>query len=243
MACPQGLLQPEAWPGRVEPAPMGPCLLQVGKSGGEAEAPQCGEGPDQLLNPGPVRLEAKVRDASSPHKSPGHVQDHEPQALGLRLGQLAGQAQALGPGEEILGDGHHLDPDCVVGKFMEGEVAQPRVLGTADAVLHPGMAAVACLQVGEVVVDRVGEEDLVAPPSGSKRVKWAPGCGSSRRQMARVPSGQAERSSRSVSSATPAPPRRAQSWSMASTHASGGTSRMASCMFSVTSKPTEYSIP
>src|SRR5205823_11008306 len=78
MACPQGLLQPEAWPGRVEPAPMGPCLLQVGKSGGEAEAPQCGEGPDQLLNPGPVRLEAKVRDASSPHKSPGHVQDHEP---------------------------------------------------------------------------------------------------------------------------------------------------------------------
>jgi hypothetical protein len=34
---------------------------------------QHGEGPDQLLRPGPVRLKAKVRAASSPHQAPGHV--------------------------------------------------------------------------------------------------------------------------------------------------------------------------
>src|SRR5206468_8163166 len=65
-------------------------------SGGEAKATQRGECPDQLRCPRPVRLKAKVRDATSPHQAPGHVQDHEPQALGLGGGELALEAQALG---------------------------------------------------------------------------------------------------------------------------------------------------
>ena len=44
-------------------------------------------------------------------------------------------------------------------------------------------------------------------PSMSVKVSWAPGWGSSRRTMARVPSGQEDRSSRSVISATSAPSR------------------------------------
>src|SRR3984893_2697995 len=207
-------------------------------SGGEAEATQHGEGPDALLCPGRVRLEAKVRAAASPHQAPGHVQEHEPQALGLGGGELALEAQALGPGDEVLGDGHHLDPHGVVRELVEGEVAQPGVLGAADAVLHPGMAAVACLQVGEVVVGRVGEEDLVAPPlgieegemgTGMRFLPPADGPGALR------PGGKIEQTGQLGDSCSGPQP---AVLSMASTHAPGGTSRMATCTASVTSKPT-----
>src|SRR5207248_3653906 len=149
MACLQGCCRLKAGLSALNlPDRPGVCWwVRKGGSGGEAEATQHGEGPDQLLCPGPVRLEAKVRAASSPHQAPGHVQDHEPQAPGLGRGELALEAQALGPGEEILGDGHHLNPHGVVRELVEGEVAQPGVLGAEDAVFDPGMAAVSVLYV------------------------------------------------------------------------------------------------
>jgi len=65
------------------------------------------------------------------------VQQHEAQRLGLGLGQLAGQAQTLGPDDEVLGDQHDLQPHGVVGVLEEGKVGQPGVLAAADAVLDP----------------------------------------------------------------------------------------------------------
>jgi len=48
----------------------------------------------------------------------------------------------------------------------KGRLGQPGVLGIADAVLNPGMAPVAGLQIGDVGIGRVGDEDLVAPSLG-----------------------------------------------------------------------------
>lgn len=56
--------------------------------------------------------------------------------------------------------------------------------------------------------------------SASNRLCWAPGCSGSRRTISRVPSGQADRSTRSVTSATAAPGRSSPSWRSAGCHLS-----------------------
>ena len=91
------------------------------------------------------------------------------QSLGFGLGQFALEYQALGEGDEVLGQADQLDPAGVVGEVGEGQVAQPGVFGAADAVLDAGMAAVAGLEVGDVGVGRVGDEDLVAPAVRDQR--------------------------------------------------------------------------
>ena len=62
------------------------------------------------------------------------------------------EAEALGPGHEVLGDQHELQPGVVAHDVDAGQVAQPGVFGGADAVLDVGAVTVAQLQGGEVGV-------------------------------------------------------------------------------------------
>ncbi len=41
----------------------------------------------------------------------------------LGAGQLAGEQQPLGPGEQVVSDAHQREPDLVVGEVAEGQVA------------------------------------------------------------------------------------------------------------------------
>ena len=86
----------------------------------------------------------------------------------------------------------------------------------------------------ERFLDGVRNEDH-APPADIRRCfesaktivsnseSWAPGCGRSRRTISRVPSGHVDRSTKSVSSTTSAPSRRAPPASMAGCQQPVGT--------------------
>ena len=50
------------------------------------------------------------------------------------------------PGEQVAGQGDEFGPDLVVGRLVQGKVAQAGVLGAADAVLGAGSASVAKFQ-------------------------------------------------------------------------------------------------
>ena len=77
-------------------------------------------------------------------------------------------------------------------------------------------------------------------PSASLKESCAPGCGRSRRQIARVPSGQAESST--SSSATQAPSRGPPSLSSAGSQASCRTARHAAHTRSDSSNPTVWAM-
>ena len=77
------------------------------------------------------------------------MQKRVAQTLGLGLGEFALEDEALGEGDEVLGQADQLDPAGVVGEVAEGQVAQPGVFGATDAVLDAGVAAVARFEVGD----------------------------------------------------------------------------------------------
>ena len=110
-----------------------------------------------------------------------------------------------------LRDGQHrdLEPDLVGRRVVERQVAQPGVLGRADAVLDAGVAAVAQFEVGELAVGPpwavLVRNPVTRCPSASVNRSCAPGCGRSLRRISRVPAGQADRSTSPVASATQAP--------------------------------------
>jgi hypothetical protein len=56
---------------------------------------------------------------------------------------VGGQGQARGPGQQVCGECGDGQPDAVLVGVVEGEVAQAGVLGCADPVLDPGVAAMA----------------------------------------------------------------------------------------------------
>ena len=126
------------------------------------------------------------------------------QGLGFGHGQLAVQQQPLGPAGEVLGGKDQFQPDSVAAPQVEGRVARPVAL--AARMRSSTRARWRCrnskvLRSGWLV----GEEDLEACPSRSVKRSWAPGWASSRRQIARVPTGQEWRSIQPVSSPTSAP--------------------------------------
>ena len=71
---------------------------------------------------------------------------------------MAGQGEQLGPGEQVVGQGHDLAPDAVGGQALQGEGSQAGVLGAADAVLAPGPQPVADFEAWEPPSPRVGGE-------------------------------------------------------------------------------------
>ena len=84
---------------------------------------------------------------------------HQPGAdrPGLPLaGGVVGQGEHLGPGEDVVGQGHDLAPDAVGREALQGEAVESGVLGAADAVLAPGPQPVADFEVGEPPGARVG---------------------------------------------------------------------------------------
>ena len=71
---------------------------------------------------------------------------------------MVGEAELLGPGDEVLGEHHEPQTHLVVSKGLEGEVAQAAVLALADVVLDAGVPAVGQVELGNIVVGLVGEE-------------------------------------------------------------------------------------
>jgi hypothetical protein len=84
----------------------------------------------------------------------------------LSDGEFAVEAQLLGPGVEVLGDQHQLQPRFVAHEVLARQVAQAGVFGCPDAVLDVGPVTVPQLERGDVVVGLVGDEHLMAEPLG-----------------------------------------------------------------------------
>jgi hypothetical protein len=105
------------------------------------------------------------------------------------------------PGDQILAHEHELEPDRVGRERAERQVTQPAVLGAADRVLDAGALAVDLLEPRDPPAGLSGDEDLKAVPVVIAKRELRARVGRSRRQIARVPAGQAERSS-PASSAT-----------------------------------------
>ena len=68
--------------------------------------------------------------------------------------------QRRGKVEQVLGGEHQFQPDLVGRELTEGDAAQSGVLAAADAVLDAGMATMAGLELGQVVLVLVGDSDL-----------------------------------------------------------------------------------
>jgi hypothetical protein len=73
----------------------------------------------------------------------GGGEQAQPQPFGFPGAGRAVQSEHLHPGGQLAGHGHQLAPQLVGREALQREVAQPGVLGGADAVLRPCAAAVA----------------------------------------------------------------------------------------------------
>jgi len=137
----------------------------AGSASGGGKAAQSLEGRAQQSRPRPAALQAQVEPSPAPNQAGSDVEEAVAEALRFPLGGLAVEAEALRPGDQVLGDEHQLQPDFVGGEVAEGQVAQPRRLAAADAVLDPGVATVTRLQGRQIGVRLVGDEHLKAKPS------------------------------------------------------------------------------
>ena len=93
----------------------------------------------------------------------GGVQQPVAKGLGFAGGQVALQAQRLGPDAEVLGDQRELQPDGVEVELAEKEVVKPGLLGGPDAILGVSAAAVQALELDRVA-GKVGAGGLEAVP-------------------------------------------------------------------------------
>jgi hypothetical protein len=84
----------------------------------------------------------------SADKAAGGGEDPQSQAFGFVAGGGGGQRETGAPGQQVLGECADRDPDSVLVGVAEGQVAQSGVLRGADAVLDPGVAAVASFAPG-----------------------------------------------------------------------------------------------
>ena len=118
----------------------------TGCSGGRGERSGAREGVDERVAPGPARVDAQDRGAGVKGEASGDVQQPVAQALGLAAGELAGQREALGRGEQVVGDQDEREPDAVVLEVSERQVAQAGVFVIADVVFATGALAVTALK-------------------------------------------------------------------------------------------------
>ena len=163
---------------------------------------KAGDGGGDVGGPGPVFGEAQAEPATAPGEPSGDGEQAQAEPFRFPAAGGPGQGEQLRPGQQFAGQGHDLAPDLVLGEALEGEVAQPGVLGVADAVLAAGAAAVPQFQVRELAFSRVGGEGGEPVPVNRS---CAPGWGRSLRTMTRIPAGQDDKSSIAVMSATQAP--------------------------------------
>ena len=134
-----------------------------GRPQGRVGSSGCGQGLEasdaleQEAGPGVVGPVAQDDAAGVAGDGGGDVHQSQADRPGLPpSGAVAGQGEHLGPGEQVVGQGHDLAPDAVGGQALQGEGAQAGVLGASDAVLAPGPQPVADFEVGEPPSPRVG---------------------------------------------------------------------------------------
>lgn len=144
----------------------------------------------------------------------GRVQHSVAEGGDLAAGQLklAGEAEQFGPGNQI-GCGHDDFRPCTVGgEGVKRQVARAGGFGAADAVLDAGMLAMSSSSPASwpgmtPLAVSVRNPVMTRCPSEPVKRSRAPGRGRSSRRISPVPAGQADRSTRSMASATQAPSR------------------------------------
>ena len=119
---------------------------------------QLGDRSGDLRAPGPGCGDAQPPAAASAGDAPGGGEQAQPKAFGFPSAGGAVQGEHLHPGQQLAGHRDDLAPELVLRESLEGQVAQPGVFRGADAVLAPGPAAVAQLQVSELSAFRAGGE-------------------------------------------------------------------------------------
>src|SRR6266516_506982 len=100
------------------------------------------------LGPGPTDGDFQGSAAPAVHEAGSGVQDAVAQRLRLGPGEVAVQGQQLQPGQQDARGHGRVQPGLVQPVVMRWEMAEPGVLAGADHVLHPGMDAVGCVDVG-----------------------------------------------------------------------------------------------
>ena len=141
--------------------------------------------------------------SSSGDEAGGDVEEPVAQGLGFGFGQVAVEAEVLGPGQQAAGQQGDGAPGLVAGEVLEGEVGESAVLPVPDPVFDSGVASVAEFQGSEIGAGGVGDETGVPPPVlGVEQGELGAGWGRSRRQISRVPGGQVSRLTSLVSSIT-----------------------------------------
>ena len=116
-------------------------------AGEGGECLQLGVGGGKLPGPRPVLGEPKDRSAGVTGDSPGLVLQPVAQSFQLPRACGLGQAQLLGPRDQVLGEHHQPDPYLVVSELAEREVTQSAVLALADLVLNAGVTAMVKVQL------------------------------------------------------------------------------------------------
>lgn len=110
-------------------------------------------------------VEAEPEPATAVEQAAGDVQQPVAQCLWLGSGQgrKIVQEDRLGPGEQVGGEHDGGQPGGVDGERPAGEAAQAGVCAGAEAVLDPGVGAVAGVEEGQLPDCGVGGEAWVAP--------------------------------------------------------------------------------
>jgi hypothetical protein len=112
-----------------------------------------------------VLVEPEPEPAAAADDAAGDVQ--EPVAQGFRFcsgeGGLVVQEDRLGPGDQVDGEHDGGQPGRVDREGAGRETAEAGVFAAADAVLDPGVGAVAGIEERELPDRGVGGDALVAP--------------------------------------------------------------------------------
>ena len=97
-------------------------------SGWRGERFERGECGGEVGGPGPGALQAQAGAAGVERETTGDVQEPVAQAFGFGPVELAGEQQALGPGDQVVREADELEPDAVVFEVAERQVPEAGVL-------------------------------------------------------------------------------------------------------------------
>ena len=116
-----------------------------GRSGAGQGETKPGEGAGEVVCPRPGGVDTQVEAPGVVGEAGSDVQQPLAQRLGLGASEGAVEAEVAGPGEQALGNLGEGKPGLVAGG-LEGQVGEPGVLPGPDAVLDPGVLAMAQLE-------------------------------------------------------------------------------------------------
>ena len=155
-------------------------LVGAGVSGlGERGADTCPGGGDRF-GPPPSGVDRESGSSGAAGDAGGDGQDPLAEGVDFAAGQVRviGKADQFGPCDQIC-CGHDDFQSCRVRvEGVEREITQPGGLGFRDAVLHPGVLAVAQFQAGELAAGCWARRRAVPLPS-MRRCRRGPRLGPS----------------------------------------------------------------